>query len=107
MSHRMNTTPAGLNKEWFHSEVAVHHKIGAQMGAFFGVMKEIDWPVLCRQKQYLVAINDQLGGNSMLDGIIELLDTFQDAAVGVEFATEEEVFGPDGCGAEPPRDQSN
>lgn len=61
------------------------------------VLRNLNWPLLREQKEYLlneVANNPDADSNAY-NGILNLIDHLQDAAVLDGVATEDEVFGED------------
>ena len=54
-------------------------------------IRKIDWKKLRQQKRWLVAY--QGGDDNAAEGLLNLLDHIQDAAVADGLASEEEVFG--------------
>jgi hypothetical protein len=63
------------------------------------IFKHIDWELLREQKELLDNLRDTTPMSvkqiDAIDGILNLLDEFQDIAVSEGYATEEEVFGED------------
>lgn len=55
-------------------------------------LKGTDWPLLRRQKHYLLDMQ-ALEDSELLDGLINFLYALQDAAVADGIETEHEVFG--------------
>ena len=60
------------------------------------LIKRIDWPLLREQKEYCTneAANNADAAR-IYDGLLNLLDAIQDAAVKDGLASEVEVFGPE------------
>ena len=62
------------------------------------IFKHIDWELLREQKEILSNLSEVSNYQKEIDaieGILNLLDEFQDVAVEEGYATEEEVFGDD------------
>lgn len=54
------------------------------------LLKNIDWPLLRRQKMLLYSLVE---ANTPLDRLVSFIDALQDAVVSEGIATEAEVFG--------------
>jgi hypothetical protein len=61
------------------------------------IFDNIGWELLREQKETLYRMRGTAMpyGKDAIDGILNLLDEFQDVAVAEGYATEEEVFGKD------------